>query len=175
MKKIKLLLLLILVLSCSMNVYAADWMQSPIVSDVEDIEWDRDGDGQLNAKEQAIKDAYESKEEAPDETFGSEEAMKDIVAGSSAGILNTICFLTGTLLLLSSVTISILYLADYVTDGKYCILSFITKRKFRYEDEKLIPFLCKMLGVSVFGIFIANGTFQHWLSNLYASILEYLN
>lgn len=175
MKKVKLLFLLILILSCSMNAYASEWMESPIVSDVEDVQWDRNQDGIIDTREANLRDAAMQKAKEKIEDFATDETVTIITSNRSASILNTVCYLAGTLLLIVSIVISILYLADYVSDGKYCILSRLTKQELHYEDKNIIAFLCKMLFTSVLGIFIANGTFQRGLSNLYAFILEYFN
>lgn len=175
MKRVKfLVLLLILMLSCSTTVYASDWMKSPLKSDYTDMQWDTNFDGEIDAREAAIRDAKEEQvKELGD--IGTDEDMQTIAANKSASALNTVCYLAGLLLIISAVILSILYLADYVTDGRYCILSFLTKRRYRYQNTNIWVFLCKMLAVAVVGVFIANGTFQMWLNNLYAYILEYLN
>lgn len=173
MKKLRLALIVILVLSCFTTVYASDWTGNPFNTDVENKQWDRNNDGVLDERELSIKEALESREDI-DESVGSDEAVTTIVANRAAYVLNTVCYLTGSILMVIAVTSIIVYMADYVSDGRWEILSRITKTRISYAETNIVSYTIKALFVAVLGVIFVNGSFQRALYNMYMYILQYV-
>lgn len=173
MNKLRLVLVIILVLSCFTTVYASDWTGNPFNTDVENKQWDRNNDGVLDERELAIKQALESREDI-DSNVGSDEAVATIIVNKSAYVLNTVCYLTGSLLMIIAVVSIIVYMADYVSDGRWEILSRVTKTKISYAETNIVSYTVKALFIAVIGVIFVNGSFQRALYNMYMYILQYV-